>query len=124
MTADFSFPKCCKLRSADDFSNLKIDTLNYKRLPIIVYFKESTLGNGRIGISVSKKVGNAVIRNRFKRILREFFRKSHLKLISFDFLFIVNFSYLKKDETLSRKEHYLLKELEVFQKAFLSREHL
>jgi ribonuclease P protein component len=33
-------------------------------------------GEGRLGITVSRKVGNAVARNRVKRIVREFARQS------------------------------------------------
>ncbi len=31
----------------------------------------------RLGLTVSKKVGNAVVRNRVKRVVREVFRRSH-----------------------------------------------
>jgi ribonuclease P protein component len=35
---------------------------------------EQTLPFGRLGITVTKKVGNAVVRNRIKRLLREWLR--------------------------------------------------
>ena len=35
---------------------------------------KETAQNNRIGITISKKVGNAVERNRIKRIIREYFR--------------------------------------------------
>ena len=47
---------------------------------IIVFIKENNLAHNRFGIVTSKKIGNAVIRNRAKRQLREVIRKN-LQLI-------------------------------------------
>lgn len=41
---------------------------------LIVFFLDRKSDHPRLGITVSKKVGNAVRRNRIKRLLREFFR--------------------------------------------------
>jgi ribonuclease P protein component len=43
---------------------------------IIVFIKENNLDYNRFGIVTSKKIGNAVTRNRAKRQLREVIRKN------------------------------------------------
>lgn len=37
----------------------------------VVYAAKNELGENRLGLSVSKKVGNAVVRNRIKRLVKE-----------------------------------------------------
>lgn len=41
---------------------------------LVMYIKENGLGKNRIGISVSKKVGNSVVRHRITRLVRESYR--------------------------------------------------
>lgn len=41
---------------------------------VVMYYLENNLGFNRVGYSVSKKVGNSVVRNRSKRLIKEAFR--------------------------------------------------
>ena len=53
-----------------EFNNI-IKNSNYKKNnDFIIYYLNNNVGHFRIGISVSKKIGNAVTRNYYKRIIR------------------------------------------------------
>ena len=75
----FTFLKKERLLNRKDFVNLNQSGKRYHSAHFTVIFKQNGLGITRLGITVSKTTGNAVKRNRVKRLLREFFRlhKTH-----------------------------------------------
>ena len=68
----FAFPKSRRLRKRIDIVGVqRAGNAIHTRYFVIVCDAQ---GHGRLGITVSKKVGNAVHRNRVKRLVREFVR--------------------------------------------------
>ena len=76
----FSFSKESRLRTRLDFQRVFAGGTRVHTRRFILYFLSSELPNARLGVTVSKKVGNAVVRNRVKRCLREAFRLHTLDL--------------------------------------------
>lgn len=48
---------------------------------LILYVAENGLGSPRLGTTLSRKVGNSVVRHRIKRRLREIYRRSEVRAV-------------------------------------------
>jgi ribonuclease P protein component len=77
---DQSFPKSLRLRSRTDFRRVYERRCSVGDGLIRLLGRLNDLPHARLGMSVSRECGNAVVRNRWKRRLREAFRLSRLKL--------------------------------------------
>lgn len=86
------FPKSLRLLTSKDFDYLKIGSSLIQNSIIRVYSKVASTdrGHARFGFAISKKVGKAHDRNRLKRIMRDYVRKSVVCDLNFDFLFVVS----------------------------------
>ena len=62
------------LKKNRDFQNVYCNGLSYANRFLVMYVLENHLGKNRIGVSVSKKVGNSVVRHRITRLIRESYR--------------------------------------------------
>ena len=80
----FKFPKEARLRKRTEF--LQLSNAQHKTTVkgFLVVWRENTLFMARLGITASKKIGCAVVRNRVKRYLREIFRHTRISLASVD----------------------------------------
>ena len=62
------------LKKNRQFQSVYKSGKSYANKYLVMYVKENGTGGNRIGISVSKKVGNSVVRHRITRLVRESYR--------------------------------------------------
>jgi ribonuclease P protein component len=84
----FCFSSELRLKSKEDFQNLRSGSLRISTESIIIYYKKNIHQHARVGLSVSRKVSNAVVRNKLKRIARDVFRLSDFRNKSIDCLIV------------------------------------
>ena len=84
--SNFAFPKNYRLRKRCEFEQLKKNGKRIQNHLFLVNYAQKYIGDAsRLGITVTKKTGSAVVRNRIKRLVRETFRLNRHKLTqSFD----------------------------------------
>jgi ribonuclease P protein component len=62
------------LKSNRDFKNVYENGKSYANRYLVMYVLENGTDRNRLGISVSKKVGNSVVRHHLTRLVRESYR--------------------------------------------------
>src|SRR5262245_38412492 len=75
-----TFPQSRRMKTPAEFDRCYKRKRSASDDVLIVYACENGLTHPRLGCSVSKKIGNAVVRNRYKRLFREAFRLTQQEL--------------------------------------------
>lgn len=73
---DECFPKQLRVTHRSDFDRVFKQGAVASDASLVVHGVRNELGIARLGLSVSKKVGNSPTRNLWKRLIREAFRKN------------------------------------------------
>lgn len=102
------------LKKNNDFKEVYNTGKSTANRYLVLYKKENSLGRNRVGISVSKKVGNSVVRHRMCRLIREGYRlqEEYFKC-GYDMVFIVRVN--AKDCTYKQIESAIYKLAEKLQ---------
>ena len=92
-----SFPKSKRLLSNSQFRAVLARKISVRDSLLTVFAAENDCDCPRLGLSVGKACGGAVVRNRLKRLLREAFRLSQDRIESgFDYVVMLSHPLSKK----------------------------
>jgi ribonuclease P protein component len=73
-----AFPRCLRIAARRDFT-ATYDAGRRHHGRLVVVFARPKDGEGRLGVTATRKVGNAVVRNRARRRVREIYRRWHAR---------------------------------------------
>lgn len=68
------------LKKNKDFQHVYKNGTSQANRYLVMYVLDNQYGKNRLGISVSKKVGNSVVRHRVTRLIRESYRLNEMTL--------------------------------------------
>ncbi len=74
------FPKCNRVLKRTDYLDVQRNGVKVHSRAFLGLIKPSESGRVRLGIVTTKRMGNAVTRNRTRRLVREAFRRGWMSL--------------------------------------------
>ena len=108
--------KVISIKENSDFKRLYYRGKSVVRKSIAVYYRKNRFSFNRLGLTVSPKVGKAVVRNAIRRRLRENYRLLQGLSVGYDIVIVArrraavaSFSEIKKDLESALLEGGLLK---------------
>ena len=105
------------LKKNRDFQNVYRKGKSYANKYLVMYVLKNETEENRIGISVSKKVGNSVSRNRIKRLIKENYRLLEKDVKEKNSLVILWKKNVGKEQanfyTIKEDMYYILKKAEM-----------
>lgn len=88
--------KLYRVKHSEDFQTIIGNKKSVVSKQFVIYYKNNDLDHYRVGISVSKKLGKAVQRNKIKRQVRSIIHENFDKNQKLDYIVIVRNRYLYK----------------------------
>jgi ribonuclease P protein component len=92
-----AFPKRLRLGDNEEFKTVIAKRRRFSDNVLALYVAPNSREYSRLGVSVGRTAGNAVVRNRFKRLIREVFRQNREQLPSGVDYVVIGSSKLAKE---------------------------
>ena len=77
-----------RIRTSKDYREVRKMGCKLYTPHFVLFIRENGCDHPRLGVTVNRRVGNAVTRNRIKRYIKEFFRTNRYDLYNYDYSII------------------------------------